>query len=134
VPVMEVRETDYRDAQSVEDLRELRKTKALAIALETAVAAAVVEEEQEIQEGESGNLPFVAVPLPAENAAPIKIALSAEPGKALVSSLNGGDLSTELKRLLGDPNIPKAVHEYKVAIRELGPRGIELAGVRDEPA
>ncbi|HEV2962064.1 MAG TPA: DNA polymerase I, partial [Candidatus Angelobacter sp.] len=134
VPVMEVRETDYRDAKSVDDLKALGKAGILAVAIETALAVTVEQEEPEIQEGESGNLPFVPVPLSTENTAPIKIALSAEPGKALILALNGGDLSSELKRLLSDSSIPKAVHEYKIAIRELGPRGVELSGVRDEPA
>ncbi len=135
VPVMEVRETDYRDAGSAGDVKGLSKAKILAIAIETALAASATLEEEETQEGESGNLLFAAAPIVADaGAAPIKIAFSAEPGKALVGSLNGNDLSAELKRLLHDPNIPKAVHEYKAVLRELGPRGVELSGVRDEPA
>ncbi len=106
VPAMEVRETDYRDAKSAEDFKDLSKA----------------------------NLLFALAPVAAEDTGPIKVALSAEPGKALVGVLDGDDRSLEVKRLLSDPRIPKAVHEYKIAIRELGPRGVELAGVRDEPA
>jgi DNA polymerase-1 len=135
VPVMEVRETDYRDAKSGSDVKELSKAKMLAVAIETALVASDTQEEEEAQENESGNLPFAAAPIVAgTEAAPIKIAISAEPGKALVGALNGDDLGSELKRLLHDPSIPKAVHEYKAVLRELGPRGIELLGVRDEPA
>src|SRR5437763_1917322 len=92
VPVMEVHETDYRDAKSADDLKGLRKAGMLVVAVETALASTEEQKEQEVQEGESGKLPFVAVPLTPENTAPIKIAFSAEPGKALVGSLNGGDL------------------------------------------
>lgn len=136
VPVMEVRETDYRDAKSTDDVKGLRQAKTLAIAIKTALAAsAIQEEEEETRENESGSLPFAAAPVAAATeAAPIQIAFSTEPGKAVVGSLNGDELGSELKRLLHDPEIPKAVHEYKAVLRELGPRGVNLAGVRDEPA
>ncbi len=35
--------------------------------------------------------------------------------------------------MLGDAEIPKAVHNYKAVLRELAAHGIKLAGVRDEP-
>src|SRR5437660_1320908 len=133
LPAMEVRETDYRDAQSAEDFKDLSKAKVLAVVLETGVSTEAVQEEQEAQENESGNLLFLPVTPAPESAGPIKVALSGEPGKSLVGALNGDDRSIELKRLLSDPRVLKAVHEYKVVIRELGPRGVELAGVRDEP-
>jgi len=153
VPVMEVRETDYRDVQSVNDVKsndvknndvknndvkDLDKAKLLAVAVEAALTASAIQEEaaeDEIAENESGTLPFATAPLTvATEAAPIKIAFSAGPGTALVGSLNGEAIGSELKRLLNDPKIPKAVHEYKSVLRELGPRGIAVAGVRDEPA
>jgi DNA polymerase I len=34
---------------------------------------------------------------------------------------------------LSDVEVFKAIHDYKAALRELWPRGVELAGVRDEP-
>ena len=43
------------------------------------------------------------------------------------------EISAELKKLLSDPKIPKAVHDYKSALRQLEAHGVELAGVRDEP-
>src|SRR2546430_13709357 len=42
-------------------------------------------------------------------------------------------LSDSLRRRLQDPTVSKAVHDYKTALRELGLRGIGLAGVRDDP-
>jgi len=136
VPVMEVRETEYRELASVKDLKALAKSKnPLAIAFEF-TAAAKTEEEDEPQEGEqkSGNLLFDAAPTPEANAlAPLKLALSAEPGKAFSIVLGDDELSAELKKLLSDPNLPKAVHDYKSALRQLKAHGVELAGVRDEP-
>ena len=47
---------------------------------------------------------------------------------------NGGnEISSQLKKLLGDENITKAIHDYKAAMRELQAHGVTLAGVRDEP-
>jgi DNA polymerase-1 len=136
VPVMEVRETEYRELASVKDLKALARSKnPLAIAFEF-TAAAKPEEEDEPEEGEqkSGNLLFDAAPTPEANAlAPLKLALSAEPGKAFSIVLGDDELSAELKKLLSDPNVPKAVHDYKSALRQLKAHGVELAGVRDEP-
>ena len=136
VPVMEVRETEYRELTSMKDLKALAKSKKpLAIAFEF-TAAVKAEEEDEPEEGDqkSGNLLFDGPPPPEANVlAPLKLALSAEPGKAFSIVLSDDELSTELKKLLGDPKIPKAVHDYKSALRQLAAHGVELAGVRDEP-
>ena len=64
---------------------------------------------------------------------PLKIALSAAPGKALSAVLDDDEISAELKQLLGDGKVPKAIHNYKAALRQLEAHGVELAGVRDEP-
>jgi DNA polymerase-1 len=136
VPVMEVRETEYRELKSVKELKALAKAKGpLAIAFEF-TAAAKPEEEDEPEEGDqkSGDLLFDGVPPPEANArAPLKLALSAEPGKAFSIVLGDNEISAELKKLLSDPNIPKAVHDYKSALRQLEAHAVELAGVRDEP-
>src|SRR5262249_28654794 len=56
-----------------------------------------------------------------------------EAGKAFGAEIDGGEIGQEVRRLLGDPRVIKAVHNYKAALRELGARGIGLAGVQDEP-
>ena len=77
---------------------------------------------------------FDGPPSPEANAlAPLKLAISAEPGKAFTVVLGNDEISAELKKLLRDPKIPKAVHDYKSALRQLEAHGVELAGVRDEP-
>jgi DNA polymerase-1 len=134
VPVMEVRETEYRELTSIKDLKALAKAKGpLAIALEF-TAAPKVEEEAEEADQKSGDLLFDAPPSPQANArVPLKLALSAEPGKAFSVVMGDDEISAELKKLLSDPKIPKAVHDYKSALRQLEAHGVELAGVRDEP-
>jgi DNA polymerase I len=135
VPVMEVRETEYRELKSLKELKALAKAKGpLAIAFEFTAAPRIEEEEPEEGDQKSGNLLFDGPPSPEANArAPLKLALSAEPGKAFSFVLNNDDISAELKKLLSDPKIPKAVHDYKSALRQLEAHGVELAGVRDEP-
>src|SRR5260221_10700420 len=136
VPVMEVRETDYRELKSPGEIKELKKAKEpLSIAFEfTAAIAAEEEEPEEETEQKTGELLFGAPPIPAAStAAQLKLALSPEPGKAFSAVLDGDEISAELKRLLSDATIPKTIHNYKAALRELEQHGVELAGVRDEP-
>jgi DNA polymerase-1 len=140
VPAMEVKETDYREADSTGQLKNLVKSQSgaqskapLALAFEFApVAAEEGSDEEEPEAPQSGPLLFSASPPGAEAAsAPLKIALSIEPGKAFTVSLDGGEVAQELEPLLRDATIPKAVHDYKTALGRLKAHGVELAGVRD---
>ncbi len=137
VPVMEVRETEYRELESVKELKALAKAKGpLSIAFEFTAAPKPKTEEDEPEEGDqkSGDLLFDGPPAPEfKGLAPLKLALSAEPGKAFTAVLGNDEISAELKKLLNDPKVPKAVHDYKSALRQLEAHGVELAGVRDEP-
>jgi DNA polymerase-1 len=135
---IEVQETDYRELSSVEDLRALAKAKApVALAFEFAFAQpAAGDAEEETLEQPSEGLAFPAQPslLATEpEKSPLKLALSAEPGKAFTTVLDGNDLTGELRQFLSDSKIPKSVHDYKAAIHELKRHGVELDGVRDEP-
>jgi len=137
VPVMEVRETDYRELKSVKELKALAKSNApLAIAFEFTAAPKPKIDEEEPEEGDqkTGDLLFDGPQSPEANThAPLRLAISAEPGKAFIAVLGDDDISAELKKLLSDSTIPKAVHDYKSALRQLEAHGVELAGVRDEP-
>jgi DNA polymerase-1 len=137
-PAQEVHETEYRELTSAEELKALEGAQMpLAIAFDFAAAAkaAVTDEDQEeVREQKSGNL--FALPEEASKAnvdQPLQVGLSAGPGKAFTASLDGDQLSAEVKRMVADPRIPKAVHDYKAALRELASHGAVLAGVRDEP-
>ncbi|HET7872812.1 MAG TPA: DNA polymerase, partial [Terriglobales bacterium] len=138
-PSIEVKETEYRELKSAKELKALvRPGHTLAIAFEFfAVAGTEVEEDaEEATESPSGNLPFAGQPsllvdAPVEK--PLQLALSTGPGKALTAVLNDNEVSAELEQILSASNVPKAVHDYKLVMRQLVPRKIELAGVRDEP-
>ncbi|HKF23268.1 MAG TPA: 5'-3' exonuclease H3TH domain-containing protein, partial [Candidatus Angelobacter sp.] len=141
-PALEVKETDYRQLKSLEELKALEASCAKSktpLAVAFAFAPAAVEEEEpeekEEVEKESGSLfspPSSATEAPGAGAQ-LPLALSGEAGKAFTAEMNGGETAKEIRRLLGDPRVTKAVHDYKTALRGLAARGIELAGVRDEP-
>jgi DNA polymerase I len=135
-PLVEVRETDYRELKSAQEVKALAaKKEALAVAFEFAEPPQAEEEEpQEEPEKKSGTLLFDG-PAAADPAAPapLKVALCAEPGKAWSAVLDGDGVSAGLKQLLGNEAIPKAIHNYKAALRQLRAHGVEFAGVRDEP-
>src|SRR5258708_5316579 len=137
LPSAEVRETDYRELKSADELAALAKSKApLAIAFEfaTVVAAPTDNGESEETPQKSGTLLFDGPAVKREpEPGPLKIGLSAEPGKAFTVAVSDDQLSSDLKRLLADPQKPKAIHDCKAALRELASRGVTLAGVRDEP-
>jgi len=133
-PVVEVRETDYREL-TADDLTALRKAKgALAVAFEFAAAPKLEEEEeQEEPSQQSGDLFTEAVVANSNARGPLKMALSTEAGKAFTATLGEDTLSADLKKLLSDDEVPKTIHDYKTALRALTVYGVELAGVRDEP-
>jgi DNA polymerase I len=134
VPEMEVRDTDYRELKSAREVQAFTKAKApLAIAFEFTAAAKPAEEEQEDEtQQDSAGMLFKAAPSVPE-AAPLKLSISPEPGKAFTAVLNDDEISAELKRLLSDAEVPKVIHDYKMALRQLEPHGVELAGVNDDP-
>ena len=136
-PTLELRETDYREAKSAGDLKELGKAASLALAVEAASQRNISEEEeQEETEPESDTLPFLAASESVtDQSVSVRVALSREEGKAwtITAGQDGNDLSRELKAILENASLPKAVHDYKAASRELQAHGIELAGVVDDP-
>jgi DNA polymerase-1 len=141
-PAIEVKETDYRELESAAELKSLAKAKPVGIAFEfTQVTRPEVEAEEEAEEADlqskqmslgQGSL-LEAAAKPESDEAPLTLALSAEAGKAFTTELNDSELSPELKKFLSDSKITKAVHDFKAALRELHGRGVELAGVVDEP-
>jgi len=135
VPTLELRDTDYQEAKSGKDLKAVEKAESLAIAVEIRVEPAITEDEEDESAPESGTLPLIAAEASSEAGAPLKIAVSTEPGKVWTISVgpNGDEISQELRKILSNPRVHKTVHDYKAALRELQTRGIELTGVRDEP-
>ncbi len=150
IPALEVKETDYRELKSAKELKAITGPKStLAVAFDFVLTEKATDEEAEVAEAPtaSGDLPFTHQPsllgmsepdTPSSNSggpSPLQLALalSSQAGKAFTSAIDGNELSSELKKLLADAKVPKAIHDYKAALRELQPHGVTLAGVRDEP-
>ena len=141
-PALEVKETDYRDLKSHADLKTLQSAQEkLSVPLAVAFAFATKVVEVEPEEPEEPGTPtdqllFATQTTPPDDTpagGPLQLALSVEAGKSFTTSLELNEISAELKRMLSDTAIPKAVHNYKAALRGLEARGIKLTGVRDEP-
>src|SRR5262249_40557803 len=140
-PAMEIKETDYRELK-LKDLENLRSAQVrlnAPLAVSFAFAKDVVDAEPEEQDdtaAQSAQLLFDPQrPSPSREPAsgPLQLALAVEAGKSFTASLNNDEISNNIKLLLGDAGVPKAVHNYKAVLREVASRGIKLAGVRDEP-
>ncbi len=136
LPTAEVSEAHYREAKSAADVDAVLKAipagGALAVAVETTSASA--EERQEEEEEESGEdmLPLKAAVMPAAAEATHRAAISAMPGSAVTVLLDNGEPAGALRLALGNPALPKAIHDYKAAIHALEPQGIRLPNVRHD--
>jgi DNA polymerase-1 len=132
-------EGDYREAKSAADveavLKHVKPKQPLAFALEAVAAAGMSKEEEEEAENESGTslLPLVPPSLAAVQEPSRKAAISAQQGVVLSLSLDDDAAATALKKALADPKLPKAIHDYKSAMRQLEPRGFALAAVEHDP-
>jgi DNA polymerase I len=139
LPVVEVTEANYGEAESGADVesvvRSLPAGGALAIAIEQAEPQPEsIEEETEPEPQESMMLalseePSAATPEPAVRRA----AISAAAGTATVVKLDAREAGSELFSTLDSAATPKSIHDYKSAIHALSPFGVELQGVRHDP-
>ncbi len=140
LPVVEVSETHYTEAKSAEDVERavhsVAAEGALAVAVEQKEPALEPEEEEKEIEPQDAQMAFMG-----SMAAPIKVApepaarraaISVAPGSALIVRLDSGSAGEQLRSVLTDEAIPKALHDYKAAIHALDPVGISLAGVRHD--
>jgi len=134
LPVAEAQPGNYRDAESTADVETfLQKRRAdvpLAIAINTAVPSAL--EIESAEETEQEPLLPLKVDLNAgakQNLGATQIAISVEPGSALTVSPSTLAASA-LNAALSEPNIPKAIHDWKTAAHVLA--GTELAGVEHD--
>jgi DNA polymerase-1 len=136
-PSAELGATDYREAATAKDVEQalaaLPSGGVLAVALESALPGAAKKKEKEKEEEDEEEASELPLALPEEPEAGHKLALSAASGSALTLALDDGPAAQALARALADAKLPKAVHDSKSAARALEQKGVELAGVRDEP-
>ncbi len=146
LPVVEVSETRYTEAKSAADVesvvRALGAGGALAVAVELERAAVAPEEEEKEEEPQDAQMSFMgsgmgglgasldaALPAPAAR----RVAISSAAGSATIVKLDSGKAAEELRAVLADAGIPKALHDYKAAIHALDSLGIEFAGIQHDP-
>ena len=155
----EIGETDYREAKSADDLESVFAAVpdggALAIAIEAAApteveeaalaeeAALMTEEAEEKEEPPplfasaqetAAAQGIVAAGLRVAEAAakrPQRIAISAQPGRAMIVQLNDEELRSAVTAEVHE-GVPLAVHDYKAAIHALDRNYIALEEVRHD--
>jgi DNA polymerase I len=134
LPVVQVTESQYGEAKSPADvdavLATIPEQGCLSIAVET-IEPVTSEDEAAEEAPEEGMLPLqaapaVPIPQPTHN-----VAISIIPGTATTISLSS-QAAARLATALADPNIPKAVHDYKTAMHALAPLKVELTGVQHD--
>ncbi len=129
LPVVEVTQGNYTEAQSAGDVENVLRAVAhggsLAIALETESETTTVEDPD--RDPVEAMLPLTDAASPAPK--PLTIAVSAGPG---ISMTVAGDAMSRLKLALADPDLPKAVHDFKAASHVLEIHGVDLRGVRHD--
>ena len=135
---VELGETDYRDAKSAAEVEAVvalaaKPGAALAIALESAAQPTATPEQESEEEQDNEQLSLSAAPQISPAPAILRVAISAEPGQALILALDDSEVAQPLKRALADEAIPKTVHDFKLAMHVFGQHGLTLAGVRHDP-
>jgi DNA polymerase I len=132
-PSVSLGKTEYREAKSAKDLeaviKAVSKGGALAFAIEMMAPVKTAAEDDEEEIAETGKLSFGGA---LAEVKAHKAAISAKSGEALSVELDGGKIQKALAVVLADAKLPKAVADYKSALRALEAHNMELAGVRDD--
>jgi DNA polymerase I len=150
LPVVEVKDGDYREIKSKaefdEYLTELAEGVPLALAFSSAHTATMnaesTAEDEEPQPAQSGFLALQPADEEDQNAADQsgaswkRIAVSNAPGAGAMVELEDKVLAHRVKSVLEDVAVPKAIHDLKSALHHFGERssgpGIALAGVKHD--
>jgi len=147
LPVIEVRESDYRDIRSKDELEKYLGAVAQGQPLAVAIAGEDENDEEESEpkrddeepEPVASGLLDLRPAAPEEGGAALlnQIALSTTSGEGVIVWIDdwGRDdgLAARMKGVLEDPAIPKSIHDSKAALHYLGRLGIVPAGVKHDP-
>ena len=141
LPVVEVAESHYAEAKSAADvesvLRSIFAGAALAIAIEQPESDTTeAEEEDEINDVPADGAPMLPLIHASPSAAPdkptLRVAISAAAGSATTLPLDSSEAASNLRAALADPELPRAIHDYKSALHALAPTGTAICGVRHD--
>jgi DNA polymerase-1 len=146
LPVVEVKEGDYREIKTKTELEEYLNDADKSVPLALAIPTGNSEnakpessaEEDEPQPAQSGFLnlqPADAEDQTAETAE--SIAVSNAPGIGVMIAMEDQSLANRVKDLLEDASVPKTLHDLKSALHHFSKysaeRRIALAGVQHDP-
>jgi DNA polymerase-1 len=137
LPVVEVTDSHYNEAQSASDVESVLKAVAdggsLAVAVEHEELPLDEDEEIKEQEPAQGQLSLGGAPV---DAAPIptacRVAISAVDGWATIVKLDSSEAGKKIRAAMSDAGLPKSVHDYKAAIHALEGLDVTLGGVRHD--
>ncbi|HEX9110110.1 MAG TPA: DNA polymerase I [Terriglobales bacterium] len=137
LPVVEVKEGDYREIRSVPEFEEYmggRSGTWVAVAIPTEHAESVEEDDEEPRPAQTGLLPLQPVAEENQSVAALgQIAISIGPGSAATVIPQDAALADRVTRVLEDAAAPKVIHDWKSALHDFSHHGIALAGVRHDP-
>jgi DNA polymerase-1 len=146
LPVVEVKEGDYREIKSKaefdEYLRDLAESAPLALAIptehtENIYTESAAEEDEEPQPAQSEFLALQSADAEDQGTGGVtRIAVSNAPGVAATLALEDRELADQVKSVLQDFAVPKTVHDLKSALHYFAGhfpgQGIALAGVKHD--
>jgi len=139
LPVVGVKEADYRDIRSKADfdgyMRDRPPNTPIAVAIPAEDdAAPEPEPEDEPEPAQAGLLDFRPGRSEVREVERHRqLALSKAAGEGAVVSFDNEALVTAVKSVLEDSALPKSVHDWKAAIHHFSDMGIALAGVKHDP-
>ncbi len=138
LPVVEVKEGDYREIRSVAELEEylrgLAPGTSLALAIPASQGKVEADEQKETEaepEPEQTGLLDLR-PATEETQSPVwqqQIALSKSSGEGAVVWLADRAVAARLKTMLEDQKLPKSIHDYKAALHHFLEVGITPRGI-----
>jgi DNA polymerase-1 len=138
LPVVEVKDGDYREIKSTpefdEYLKGLSENAPLALAIQAEHTESIDEEDEEPQPSESGFLALQPPDTEEKSEANLKpVAVSNAPGAGAMVAPEDGALADRIKNVLEDAAVPKTIHDLKSALHHFEEQGIALTGVQHDP-
>ena len=138
LPVVEVKEGDYRDIKSKADFEDylwgMAAGAPLALAIPAEQTEDIEEEEEEPEPAQSG---FLALePADVEDRIDAwrnHLAISKASGEGALVSLEDKTLAGRVKSLLEDATSLKSIHDLKASLHHFSEMGITPAGVKHDP-
>src|SRR5258705_6793152 len=138
LPVVEVKEGDYREIRTTSELDAylagLADDTPLAVAIPTGHAEVVDEgEDEEPEAAQSELLLMQPVEEPRASVPLERIAISVASGSGAIVALADNSLADRVKNLLEGEATVKTVHDLKSSLHHFSAKGIALSGIRHDP-